>query len=386
MKISRCIAQSIKDSGAEIVSCVPGFGGTEVFDSWIELNDGKPVYSFHEEVAFAVAHGAAIAGSRSVLLTKAHGLAKAANAAVDALYAGLNAGMLIMVFHDEDGRHSDNIFDIEPFIKGLRYPLIEPDTTNIEASISQAFVQSEELQLPIILLLNSKIVNEEKEYQLIPHGFIKSHFSRDVHKNLVVPIFAKYQFDVVNAKLQNRNWENIEKPGIPKLPDGLPPNYAAIVKGYMPLFDVLKTLRGDIVFGDTGVSTLFALPPYDCVDACAYMGGSIPMAIGAYLAGYKNTWAITGDFSFIAAGQLGLIEARQREIPLKVIIFNNQKAQTTGGQNIRSGTLQLVLEGYKDSVLEIDDPSNREQTEKVLSMVARSKKLQIVVANYIEGE
>ncbi len=291
MKISRCIANTLNDSGAEVVTCVPGFGGTEVFDSWKGLNEEKPVYSFHEEVAFAIAHGAAIAGSRSVLLTKAHGLAKAANAAVDALYAGVNAGMLIMVFHDEDGKHSDNIFDIETFIKGIRYPCLKPEVDEIEESIINAFELSEQRKLPIILLINSKDVVQEKAYRGLNTHFTKKPFTRDIHQNLVVPIFAKYQYDVVNAKLQRMDWEKIEKPAFPQLPDGLPPDYAAIVKGYMSLFDVFKSLRGDIVFGDTGVSTLFALPPYDCVDVSAYMGGSIPMALGAYLADYKNPWA-----------------------------------------------------------------------------------------------
>ncbi len=108
------------------------------------------------------------------------------------------------------------------------------------------------------------------------------------------------------------------------------------------------------------------------------------MAIGAYLAGYTNAWAITGDFSFIAAGHLGLIEAWQRNIPLKVIIFNNQKAHTTGGQDITPGALQKVLEGFRDFIVEIDDPSNREQAQEVLTRVAGTERMQIVLANFID--
>jgi len=100
---------------------------------------------------------------------------------------------------------------------------------------------------------------------------------------------------------------------------------------YTPFFAAFRKLRGEVVVGDTGISTLFSFPPYDCIDICSYMGGSIPLAVGVYLAGYRDVWAVTGDFSFIAAGHLGLLEACQRKIPLKVIILNNHRSQTTGG-------------------------------------------------------
>jgi TPP-dependent indolepyruvate ferredoxin oxidoreductase alpha subunit len=62
-------------------------------------------------------------------------------------------------------------------------------------------------------------------------------------------------------------------------------------------------------------------------------------------------WAVTGDFSFIAAGPLGLLEARLRNIPVKVVILDNGKASTTGGQEIEEGTLELVLKPYENVVL-----------------------------------
>jgi TPP-dependent indolepyruvate ferredoxin oxidoreductase alpha subunit len=112
------------------------------------------------------------------------------------------------------------------------------------------------------------------------------------------------------------------------------------------------------------------------VDICTYFGGSIPLAAGAYAAGQKEVWALTGDFSFIAAGHLGLLEAWQRQLPLKVVIFANGRAQATGGQPVPEGVLAQVLAGYAPAVQWVERP---EEIRPVLERVKWSQKLEIVV-------
>jgi TPP-dependent indolepyruvate ferredoxin oxidoreductase alpha subunit len=139
-----------------------------------------------------------------------------------------------------------------------------------------------------------------------------------------------------------------------------------------------------VVVSDAGISTLFAFPPYDCIDICSYMGGSIPLAVGVYLTGLTEVWAVTGDFSFIAAGHLGLLEARQRNIPLKVIILNNHRSQTTGGQPIPSGMLETILKGYEPYLLMIKDPQDPKEVAAVLHEVKQVKEMRIVVVDFQE--
>ena len=104
------LAQALHDADA-VVTCVPGFGGTQVFEAYGALRGAAPVWSFHEEVAFTVAHGAALAGRRAAALLKTHGLAKAANSALDAVTAGVTAGCVVVVFDDPAGLHSDSVAD-----------------------------------------------------------------------------------------------------------------------------------------------------------------------------------------------------------------------------------------------------------------------------------
>lgn len=382
MKISEIIARTLQIQKASVVNCVPGFGGTQVFNAWSALHGNSVQFSFHEEVAFGMCQGAAIAGTRAAMLTKTHGLAKAANAVIDGLYIGANAGLILMVFDDKKGQHSDNIFDATALLKGLRIPYQEAGSENIQQIIAESFNQSENLKMPVAILLDADMVEENYDFQPAESDFQRMPFERDLLQNLVVPVFAEYQHKVVQAKFAGKKTDAIPKPSIPGLPGDLPPDYAEFVKPYIPVFEVFKKIRGEIVFGDTGVSTLFAFPPYDCVDACSYMGGSVPLAMGAIQAGYHNAWAVTGDFSFIAAGHLGIYEAASKNIPVKVLIFKNDMARTTGGQNIHPDMLEKILAGFGKFVKMIDNPRNENKICHLLKSASETKEMQIVVVDY----
>jgi TPP-dependent indolepyruvate ferredoxin oxidoreductase alpha subunit len=80
------------------------------------------------------------------------------------------------------------------------------------------------------------------------------------------------------------------------------------------------------------------------------MGGSTALALGAHLAGVEDAWAVTGDFSFVAAGHLGLAEAYAREAPLKTLLLVNGEAAATGGQPLPRRALDRALAPYADDV------------------------------------
>jgi thiamine pyrophosphate-dependent acetolactate synthase large subunit-like protein len=210
-------------------------------------------------------------------------------------------------------------------------------------------------------------------------------YQRDVTQHVLGPLLAEYQHRALAAKLSGQDWRGLEKPALPTIPNDLPEVWQPLARLYTPLFEVFQTLRGEVVTGDTGVSTLFAFPPYNCVDICTYMGGSVPLAIGACLAGRRNVWAVTGDFSFIAAGHLGLLEAVQRNVPLKVLIFYNRKAQTTGGQPIPDGVLERILVGYELHVRHISNPQDARGIKAILGEASSAQEMRIVVADYGEG-
>ncbi|MBN1761928.1 MAG: hypothetical protein JW878_02450 [Methanomicrobia archaeon] len=384
-KLSEIIAQALYDAGAAVTTYVPGYGGTEVFAKFCAITNQKHPISFNEEVAYSIAHGASLAGVRAASVMKAHGFVKAGNSVIDSLYAGTTAGFVTVIFDDKEGIHSDSIINIAAFLDGIGIPYRSGNPETIYQDVVSGFEHSERYQLPYALIVEAR---ELDRLSAIDSRAVRSKscsYKREITQHVLCPFFSEYQHEVLRAKRQqDGEWTKQPKPAVPTISDSLPDRWKPVAESYATLFAVFRSIRGKIVTGDTGVSSLFAFPPYNCVDITTYMGGSIPLAIGAYLAGYTNVWAVTGDFSFIAAGHLGLPEAVQRKIPLKIVLFYNGKTETTGGQPIPEGTLERIVSGYGDSVRYIHDPQDRHEIESVLREAANAKELRIVIADYRE--
>jgi TPP-dependent indolepyruvate ferredoxin oxidoreductase alpha subunit len=381
------VAGAIHDAGAGVVTHVPGFGASQVFDAFRRLSGDDCTISFHEEVAYTIAHGAALTGRRAATVIKAHGLAKAANSVVDSLAAGTTAGFLTIVADDRRGQHSDSILDVSALLDGLGLPHYAPQPRDAYNGVVSAFARSERQQLPVALVLDSEALAqstaETPRLLSLPAAPV---YRREVTRHLVCPVFADYQRRVGEARRLGLDIGVLSKPAVPLVPESLPAQWQSIVRSYVTLFEAFKHLRDEgqigIVAGDTGASGLFGLPPFDCVDIGTCMGGSLPLAIGAWLAGHRNTWAVTGDFAFIAAGHLGLLEALQRGVPLKVLIFYNARSQSTGGQPIPVGTLERLLAGYTANVQHIRDPQRLEEVMPVLADACQANEMRIVIADY----
>jgi hypothetical protein len=113
------IADTLINNQFEVITNVPGFGGTQVFEHIQKL--APPISSpcLNEEAAFSISTGAALYGSRAATLVKTHGLAKMANALCSTLSVGTNAANLIFAFDDTSGKSSDNIFNAKALIAGM---------------------------------------------------------------------------------------------------------------------------------------------------------------------------------------------------------------------------------------------------------------------------
>jgi len=381
MTIFKKLAQGISRAGAEIITHVPGYGAGEVFRKLNQIRNEHLKISFHEETAYTIAHGAALAGKRSACLIKAHGLAKAANSVVDSLFTGVNAGFVTCVFHDREGRHSDSIIDSRKLIKGLDMPSLEVVENAPEKTVKQAYELSQDLRLPVALLVGEEptvctsLPSPPPPSPVVP-------FQRDIAQCVLCPPFARYQRDVFEAKRSGGNWQAIQRPAIPRCPDEIPSPWREICEQYVPLFQAFQLFRGELVSGETGLSCLFALPPFNAIDVVTYMGGSIPLGLGFLLAGHQDVWAVSGDFSFLAAGHLGLAEALNRELPLKILILQNGRSATTGGERIPEGLLERTLRGYEEFVLPLSSPESYERSREVLEKAHTSHRLTIVLADY----
>lgn len=380
MTIAEGIADVLRRSHVELVTAVPGHGATQAYAAWQDGAEASLPFSFHEEVAVGMAHGAALLGHRSAVLLKAHGFLKAANAIADSLAAGTTAGLLYVVFDDPTGAHSDSVLDIEGAARELGLPTHRPDDGNLSV-LPHALRRSETQQLPHLVILPADTVDEApaRPDALGPPSV---DYERDVARHVCSPLVARYQHAVFEARRTGGDPDAVERPSLPTVPDALPDPYRPMAECYRPLMAMLAERPRAVTAGDTSVGSLFALPPVGAVDLCTYMGGSLPLALGGAAVGERPAWAVTGDFGFVSAGHLGLLEAQQRDLPLKVLLLENGRAEATGGQPVSEAAVDTVLAGYADRVRVLADPADGAACRDALDGAAAQEGLAIVRARY----
>ncbi|NTW11537.1 MAG: hypothetical protein HGA26_09295, partial [Chlorobiaceae bacterium] len=280
---------------------------------------------------------------------------------------------------------SDTIFDEDAFIAGTHLPFRRIGAEEVYRGILQAYESSESMGLPVALLVEDEDLTKRITAPAPAPAQIRSPVlpERDPLRRNLFP-GNRYPFEVMQAKLDGREWRAIPRPSLPLLPEGLPEKFRSALRSYMPVFDLLKEMRPEIDFimGDTGTSSLFVCPPFDLVDATAYYGGSIPMAAGALQSGAGKVWAVTGDWSFTAAGHLGLHEAFRRGLPLKVLIFHNGESLATGSQPLDEWVFERILKGYGEFVRRADAGNGRELAG-VLRCAEDSDRMEIVVVDFV---
>ncbi len=378
MTTAKIIAETLFNLDYRVITYVPGFGANQTFELLNEKFGNQLTLSYHEEIASAVAAGAAITGTRAAVIIKTHGLLKSMNCIIDVMTSGVNASLLFIIFDDKTGTHSDNIFDIVPIVRGANLPAVIATPENIQQSLIESTEKSENSELPGVIVVDAADIDSYGQYSEMTHKPFTKPYSRNIYKNLVTPILAAYQYQVLQRRTTSLPHHDIAKPTLPQIAQ-LPPEWQRVTKDYIPFFEIFKTIKRDVTIGDTSLPTLFALEPYSCIDITLHMGGSIPTAIGAYLAGHTKAWAVLGDFAFLSCGIIGLQEAINREIPLKIVLFDNGIAGATGGQAVNTALLESLLMPYKDRTTKITlSETSSDELNIILFVMAESIKLEIL--------
>lgn len=374
------VGRGLLDLGVGVAAWVPGLGVTGCAEAYAAVAGRAAPPSFHEEVAVGCAHGAAIAGMRSAVAMKTHGLLKAANAVSDAVFCGTTAAFVLVIADDPTGIQSDSVIAAGPVLDALELPWVASGPATIGCDLSRIVARSERLGLPAAIVIDAADASTPAvatDAEPVPPS---PTYRRDPVRHLLVPALIRHQRAVLSARLAGT--DPPPPPPLPRFPDGIPPRWRPALDRYGPLFRAFAARRSSFTAGDIGISSCYGFPPYDAIDVVTYMGGAIPLAIGAHLAGRTDAWAVTGDFSFISAGHLGLLEAVAREVPLRILLLANGQAETTGGQPVPSSLLDRVLDGYADAIVPLDDPLDEHACEHALKEAVSRDELSVVVARF----
>ncbi len=192
IRMNQSIARAVHDAGADVVVCVPATGPAKIFDEYNKIIPRNVPYSYNEEVAYTIAYSAGLNGQRSAIIIKSHGLAKAANSVIDSLTAGTTAGFVVIITYDKKGRHSDNIFDHVDFVKGTGIPFRIPQNETIYQDILDCFCWSEQLQLPVGVLIDSDMLDEEVKRLTFRSTVPQVSYHRDPLRHVLCPPLASY--------------------------------------------------------------------------------------------------------------------------------------------------------------------------------------------------
>jgi len=318
-----------------VFTYVPGRGASRFFEVFTGNSKTDSAHFYHEEIAYTVAHGAALAGTPAIAFLKSHGIAKAMNSVIASIHSGVAAPFVIFSFEDETGSSSDHPFDARSMLAAVGAEVLGPGDEQLVEALERSLAQKK----PVFISVPGNALSDVEASEEIIHSLRTTLFSwiakapdpspLPKHQALLNPLLSR---SPGSHAILNRT--------LPEVPRDLPPHLKRTAESYEPFIKAIReSLATDPagpeavwVTGDAGTSSLFGLPPHGLVKVCTHMGGAIPLAMGAALAGKTRTVAITGDFSFISTGCLALSEAVRRNLTFDGVVFANGEASATGGQ------------------------------------------------------
>jgi indolepyruvate ferredoxin oxidoreductase alpha subunit len=105
---------------------------------------------------------------------------------------------------------------------------------------------------------------------------------------------------------------------------------------FEPLFAALRSFPGCLVCGDLGA---FTMDTARTVDACLCYGCSVAVAIGAARSSHPGpVFCVIGDGAWRHSGQVSAVEGQACGARVCIILLDNGRAKSTGGQ-VLPGTL-----------------------------------------------
>ena len=146
-----------------------------------------------------------------------------------------------------------------------------------------------------------------------------------------------------------------------------------ISSNYEKLYSALRKMKTSCLIGDLGEYTK---DTYDSIDGVLCFGSSISVGLGCLLAGKKNVFSITGDASYLHSGKNSIVEAIERNLPIKIVVICNGGSKGTGGQTI-PGDLYYQPDGVEVHHLEYKTSSEHD-FEKTLMKMINSKTISVL--------
>ncbi len=173
------IAWAAEDAGIAYFSHYPGSPVNRVANVLSAANIDALIINdaLNEHIAALAAMGASLCGARSLVVMKHVGL----NIAADPLnYSGvikITGGMVVVVGTDPGARASTGEEDVHWYAPQFNLPLFEPaSVAAIYHTVKQAFIVSEQAQLPVLVFVPGRLAYQSSLIQRLPANAPKRDF------------------------------------------------------------------------------------------------------------------------------------------------------------------------------------------------------------------
>jgi len=155
---NEAIARAAIESGVSVASAYPGTPSTEIMQYIAANSELHAEWAVNEKVALETAIGASYSGVRSIACMKHVGLNVASDPLMTLAYTGINGGLLIVVADDPGMHSSQNEQDSRYYAKFAKIFCFEPsDAVEAKEMVKEAFIISEETELPVMLRTLTRI-------------------------------------------------------------------------------------------------------------------------------------------------------------------------------------------------------------------------------------
>ena len=329
------------DAGAKLVASYPGGPITGIVESLIEQSNAHDLYvewSNCEKVAFEVALGCSLGGSRSVMVAKHVGINHILDPLMTANLTGTDGALVILAGDDPGAYGSQNEQDSRPLGAYAEIPILEPATPAQGYDMTrQAFRLSETYGLPVMVRFVADFTTDsgkvdpqppaseaqarfkrDRRWKALPAKVVEDH--ADLHHKLeqISQAFEQPPYCDFNSH------DGTGRTGI--IAGG---HMAARLRGFAPLKDISVFELG----------TVFPLPEKQIV---------------AFLAGVKRVYILEEVEPFLETHIRSL--AQRNGLPLEVL-------GKTGGQVPWEGDFhqqklaRFMIEQLEQPVPDVDAPT-----------------------------
>jgi indolepyruvate ferredoxin oxidoreductase, alpha subunit len=198
---NEAVAMGAIDAGISGVYAYPGTPSTEITEYLQNSHEAreshiKTSWSVNEKTAYEEALGMSYAGKRSMVCMKHVGLNVAADAFINSTITGVNGGLVLVVADDPSMHSSQNEQDSRFYAKFAMLPVLEPsDQQEAYEMVRSAFTLSEEVELPVMLRLTTRISHSRAGIERQKADMQnKLHWIKNKNRFILLPVNARNQY------------------------------------------------------------------------------------------------------------------------------------------------------------------------------------------------